>query len=80
MLAAASVPTDAARAVGSLLRRGERVPGFGHLVYETSDPRAVFLMNAVRSAAPGSPRLAVAGAMVDQMRRYGHGPATPART
>jgi citrate synthase len=71
MLAAAAVPADAARVVGSVLRRGERVPGFGHFVYQTGDPRAGFLMNVLRSVAPESPRLAVATAMMAQMRHHG---------
>jgi citrate synthase len=71
MLAAASGPADASRVVGSLLRRGERVPGFGHVVYEAEDPRAAFLMESVGSVAPDSPRLAVATAMVTQMRGRG---------
>jgi citrate synthase len=71
MLAAAAVPADAPRVVGGLLRRGERVPGFGHLIYDNGDPRAAFLLEVVRSAAPDSPRLAVAGAMVAQMRHHG---------
>src|SRR5580692_6055551 len=41
MLAAAAGPDDVPRVVGELLRRGEKVPGFGHFVYRTGDPRAV---------------------------------------
>lgn len=68
MLRAARQPSDAVRAVGELLRRGERLPGFGHFVYEDSDPRAVFLMNLIRSAAPDSERLAVADAVITEAR------------
>jgi citrate synthase len=68
MLRAAGQPADAVRAVGELLRRGERIPGFGHFVYEDTDPRAVFLMNLIRQAAPDSQRLAVAEAVLAEAR------------
>jgi citrate synthase len=69
MLASAAGPADAARVVGDLLRRGERLPGFGHFVYETGDPRAVLLLKFLRQAAPGSPRLAVAEAVASEARK-----------
>ncbi|HWF81693.1 MAG TPA: citrate synthase [Streptosporangiaceae bacterium] len=68
MLRAAGKPADAVRAVGELLRRGERIPGFGHFVYEDTDPRAVFLMNLIRQTAPDSQRLAVAEAVLSEAR------------
>ena len=40
MLGAASSAADAPRVVGDLLRRGERLPGFGHFVYTRSVTRA----------------------------------------
>jgi citrate synthase len=69
MLSAARRPADAPRVVGELLRRGERIPGFGHFVYESGDPRAVLLLAQVRRAAPASARLAVADAVLAEMRR-----------
>jgi citrate synthase len=69
MLAAASEPSDAPRVVGDLLRRGERIPGFGHFVYRTGDPRAVLLLELIRRAAPDSGRLAVADAVLSEARR-----------
>ncbi len=69
MLASAHGPADAPRVVGELLRRGERVPGLGHFVYEGGDPRAVLLLDLIRKAAPGSDRLAVADAVLDEARR-----------
>jgi len=68
MLRAARQPADAVRAVGELLRRGERIPGFGHFVYENTDPRAVFLLNLIRQAAPDSQFLAVADAVLTEAR------------
>ena len=68
MLRSASAPADAAWAVGDLLRRGERIPGFGHFVYRGRDPRATALLDLLRAAAPGSERLAVAEAMIAEAR------------
>ena len=75
MLAAAAGPQDVARAVGSLLHRGERIPGFGHFVYRSGDPRAAFLLGEIRARAPGSPRLAVADALAREV--VGRGLPTP---
>lgn len=69
MLRSAARAADAARAVGDLLRRGERIPGFGHYVYLESDPRAVLLMGLLRAAAPQSERLDVADAVMAEARR-----------
>ena len=55
--------------MGELLRRGEKIPGFGHFVYRSGDPRAVVLLGLVRRAAPKSGQLAVAGAVLAEVRR-----------
>jgi citrate synthase len=75
MLAAAAGPQDVTRVVGSLLRRGERIPGFGHFVYRAGDPRAAFLLGEIRARAPVSHRLAVADALVREV--VGRGLPTP---
>ena len=69
MLAAAQDAAAVPRVVGGLLRRGERVPGFGHFVYRGGDPRAGLLLAMVRSAVPASPRLAVVDAVLAEMHR-----------
>jgi len=69
MLASADGPADAARVIGHMLRRGERIPGLGHFVYETGDPRAVTLLSLLHDFAPGSPRLAIADAVLAEARR-----------
>jgi citrate synthase len=69
MIRSAAGPADAARAVGDLLRRGERVPGLGHFVYSAGDPRAVLLLELLRKASPGAPGLAVADAIWAEARR-----------
>jgi citrate synthase len=68
MLAAASGPDDVPRVVAELLRRGEKVPGFGHFVYRGGDPRATVLLDLVRQAAPKSGQLAVAEAVLAELR------------
>jgi citrate synthase len=73
MLAAAATPGDIPRVVGDLLRLTGRVPGFGHFVYRTGDPRAICLLALVRRGAPGSPRLAVADGVLAEM----HGRSLP---
>jgi citrate synthase len=60
--------------VGERLRRGERIRGFGHLVYQHGDPRTTFLLERLReAAASASPavakRLAVAEAVLAAARR-----------
>jgi citrate synthase len=69
LLASASGPADAPRVVGELLRRGERIPGLGHFVYQTGDPRAMLLLDLIRAAAPDSDRLAVAEAVLAEAGR-----------
>jgi citrate synthase len=68
LLAAASTPEDVPRVVGELLRRGEKIPGYGHFVYRTIDPRAAVLLDLVRRAAPKSAQLAVAEAVLAEVR------------
>src|SRR5258707_7593713 len=69
MLESARNPADAPRVAGELLRRGERIPGLGHFVYQTGDPRSVLLLDLIRAAAPESGRLAVAEAVLAEARR-----------
>lgn len=69
MLSSASSVANVPRVVGDLLRRGERLPGFGHFVYKDGDPRANLLLELVAEYAPGSPHLAVAKAVTDEARR-----------
>ncbi len=69
LMAAARGPDDVPRVVGELLRRGEKVPGFGHFVYRGGDPRAVVLLGLLRRAAPKSGQLAVAEAVLAEVRQ-----------
>jgi citrate synthase len=69
MLAAAATPADAPKVVADLLRLTGRVPGFGHFVYRAGDPRAVCLLGLIARAAPRSPRLAIADALLAEMHQ-----------
>jgi citrate synthase len=69
LLRAASQPGDAGRVVGELLRRGERIPGFGHFVYRGRDPRAVYLLDLLRRTVPDSAALAIAEAVLAEARK-----------
>jgi citrate synthase len=59
----------AAEAIGSRLAGGELIPGFGHRVYETRDPRADFLLERLLSARPSTAQgagIAVLETMADR--------------
>ena len=63
LLDAAGTPDGVPAVIRDLLRRGERVPGFGHFVYRGGDPRAARLLALIAAAAPRSRMLAVADAV-----------------
>jgi citrate synthase len=69
MLSAARDPAEVPRVVGDVLRRGERVPGFGHKVYKGEDPRGRLLLDLVRRVAPKARPLAVTDAIIAEVRR-----------
>ncbi|GAA1847250.1 citrate synthase [Asanoa iriomotensis] len=69
LLDAVTDPGGADEAIGLRLRRGERIPGFGHSVYKSGDGRAGALLNRITSAAPDHPVLATATALLDAARR-----------
>ncbi len=71
LLSAAVGPADVPPVIRDLLRRGERVPGFGHFVYRAGDPRAALLLDLVRAAAPRDGRLAVAEAVRGEVAARG---------
>jgi citrate synthase len=58
-------PDTAASVVGTRLRRGERLRGFGHRLYPAGDPRARVLLDRLRAAAAGSPRLEAVEALLE---------------
>ncbi|MDD9940985.1 MAG: citrate synthase [Myxococcales bacterium] len=59
---------SAEEVVGEWLRRGQRIPGFGHAVYEREDPRAAVLLERVRDASPGAGAVRAVDALLDVAR------------
>jgi citrate synthase len=57
---------DARAAIAGRLRRGERVPGFGHSLYPGGDPRGAELLRLATAAYPDSPDVALCAAVVDE--------------
>jgi citrate synthase len=57
---------DARGAISGRLRRGERVPGFGHSLYPGGDPRGAELLRLASAAYPNSPDVALCAAVVDE--------------
>lgn len=69
LIAEVDEPARAPRVVGERLRRGERIPGFGHTVYGAGDRRGTFVFDLVAAAVPGHERLAAAHAVLAETRR-----------
>ncbi|MEV4891203.1 citrate/2-methylcitrate synthase [Nonomuraea sp. NPDC055795] len=69
MLAEITDPGLAPRVIGERVRRGERIPGFGHSVYKNGDARGAALLDLVEAAAPGHDRVAAARAVLSETRR-----------
>jgi citrate synthase len=60
---------SAREVIGLRLRRGERIPGYGHAVYRPTDARATTLLDRIRSLAGSHPVLATADAVLAEARR-----------
>lgn len=56
-------PLSAREVLEARLQRGEGVPGFGHRLHPSGDPRATELLRRVRVLDPDSPALALADAI-----------------
>ena len=61
-------PADVGRVIGDRLRLGERIPGFGHSVYQV-DRRGNYLLGRLREIQPEHRLLAIADEMLTVMRR-----------
>ncbi|MGH3146994.1 MAG: citrate/2-methylcitrate synthase [Rubrobacter sp.] len=57
---------DARGAISGRLRRGERIPGFGHSLYPDGDPRAAGLLRMTAEAYPESPAVALSDAVAGE--------------
>jgi len=74
LLAEIGTPGRAALAIGDRLRRGDRVPGLGHRLHAAGDPRARFVLDAMRDVFPAD-RLAVLEAVLQAAGERGLPPA-----
>lgn len=64
LLSEVTSPRHAAVAIGERLRRGDRLPGFGHRLYPDGDPRAPVLLQLLRRCWRGKPRLDAIDAVI----------------
>ncbi len=53
-------------AISGRLRRGERIPGFGHSLYPGGDPRGTELLRLTSLAYPDSPAVALSAEVADE--------------
>lgn len=54
--------------IGLRLRQSDRVPGFGHTVYHSTDSRSTELLELVRKCAPSHPAVIAADAILAEAR------------
>ncbi|MHB8499548.1 MAG: citrate/2-methylcitrate synthase [Candidatus Acidiferrales bacterium] len=71
LLAEIESPDRAVWLIGERLRRGERLPGFGHRLYESGDPRGTFLLDRLNGIMPPSRDLDIVRAVVAATRERG---------
>ena len=65
----AATPEGAITAVADRMRRGERLPGFGHPLYPAGDPRVPPLLDLAMAHKPRAPRVRTIVALTDAMAR-----------
>lgn len=65
LLAEADASGDARATVADRLRRGERIPGFGHRLYPDGDPRATAVLRMVEAAHGDVPGVRAVRRLVD---------------
>jgi citrate synthase len=71
IIARVETGVDPAQVIGERLRRGERIPGFGHVIHDQGDPRASPLLALARDAFPGSGAPEASERIIDIMRSRG---------
>lgn len=62
----ARTPAGVGKVMASRLRRGEKIPGFGHPLYPGGDPRGKALLELVATMFPKSPAVAIATAAAEE--------------
>lgn len=65
LLAEADASGDARATVADRMRRGEKMPGFGHRLYPDGDPRGAALLGMAEAAFPGGAGVRAVREMVD---------------
>ena len=63
----AGAPERARQVIGERLKRGERIPGFGHPLYPDGDPRGRALLERVTAVLPDAPGAILAQAVAQGM-------------
>jgi citrate synthase len=71
LLAEIESPDRAVWLIGERLRRGERLPGFGHRLYDGGDPRGTFLLERLNAIMPSGSDLDIVQSVVATTRERG---------
>ncbi|HXC79229.1 MAG TPA: citrate/2-methylcitrate synthase [Candidatus Acidoferrum sp.] len=71
LLAEIESPDRAVWLIGERLRRGERLPGFGHSLYDRGDPRGTFLLERLNTIMPSGDDLDIVRSVVATTRERG---------
>lgn len=74
LVAEAGQPARVTQVIRARLQRGEDLPGFGHALYPSGDPRPGPLLEIARSIAPRNRRVQTLLAIVDAVRQAGREP------
>ncbi len=61
---------DVREAIARRVKQGDRLPGFGHPLYPTGDPRAACLLEATRAACPDGPVMDVVDALIQAVQDH----------
>ena len=68
LLREAGTPTGVRLALAQRLKRGEKIPGFGHQLYPDGDPRGAALLQLTSAAYPDSPAVVLSQALIEQVQ------------
>jgi citrate synthase len=68
-LGRASLAADLRYLIASRLRRGELIPGFGHMLYPEGDPRARFLLEMLERSYAKTDAIVLARSIIKEARR-----------
>jgi citrate synthase len=71
LIAEVEAGADPAHVIGARLRRGERIPGFGHALHQKADPRAPVLLELVSESFESKRAVSAANEVVSVMRARG---------